>query len=377
MKDAFAIIYADQGDARLRELIEVRSVSALPVGGRYRAIDFVLSNVARSGIRSVGIIAQRNYKSLMDHLGSGKDWNLSRKQGGLMILPPYDLGNENGLYRGFGDALFAKRDFIDHQKQPLALLLGSGRIYRQDYGALAARHRESGADITLLYSRDPKLAADERHSFGLDIDKEGRVRAAGGANACECHSMGACLISKNLLVRLVEDACAEGRYDFGRDVLIPAVDQLKVVGVEHRGYMGQLDSVKAYFDVNMDIANSAEVRADLFDPAWAPYTKVMDAAPVHFSATSAVANSMFGNGSEIRGAVRDSVVFRGVTVEEGADVERCIVMQNSVLGRGCHLRNVIVDKDAVIGEGARIVGTPDNPQVVRKGAVVDGRTRGR
>ena len=148
MKDAFAIIYADQGDARLRELIEVRSVSALPVGGRYRAIDFVLSNVARSGIRSVGIIAQRNYKSLMDHLGSGKDWNLSRKQGGLMILPPYDLGNENGLYRGFGDALFAKRDFIDHQKQPLALLLGSGRIYRQDYSA-----RERGRHHAALLAR--------------------------------------------------------------------------------------------------------------------------------------------------------------------------------------------------------------------------------
>lgn len=380
MKNAFAIIYADQGDARLRELIEVRSVSALPVGGRYRAIDFVLSNVAHSGIRSVGIIAQRNYKSLMDHLGSGKDWDLSRKQGGLMILPPYDLGNENGLYRGFGEALFAKRDFIDHQKQPLALLLASKRIYRQDYRALLARHEETGADITLLYSRDPRLAAgDERPAFGVEVDADGRVRAAGFAphiNGCDCYSLGACLLDKDLLVRLVEDACAEGLYDFGADVLAPAVGRLKVMGVEHRGYVGQLDSVKAYFDVNMDIANDPAVRADLFDPAWAPYTKIMDAAPVHFATTSAVSNSTFGNGSEIRGAVRDSVIFRGVTVEEGADVERCIIMQNSVLGRGCHLRNVIVDKDAVIGEGVRLVGTPDNPRVVRKGAVVDGRTRG-
>ena len=116
MNDTFAIIYADQGSPDLRELISKRNIAALPVGGRFRAIDFALSNLANSGVHSVGLITQRNYKSLIDHIGSGKDWDLSRKNGGIMILPPYDLGTQTGMYRGLCEAIFAKRDFIDHQR---------------------------------------------------------------------------------------------------------------------------------------------------------------------------------------------------------------------------------------------------------------------
>lgn len=381
MKDAFAIIYADQGDARLRELIELRSVSALPVGGRYRAIDFVLSNVAHSGIRSVGIITQRNYKSLMDHLGSGKDWDLSRKQGGLMMLPPFDLGSGSGIYRGLCDALFAKRDFIDNQKQKYCLLLHAGLIYKQDYNALMEAHVASSADITLLCSRDPSLVQGDPHDeMGVFVDARGRVSGVEidrYSLESGCASMKAVLIGRDLLVRLVEDACAEGRYDFNRDVIQANLGKLKIQAVEHTGYVGNLNSVKAYFDVNMDMAQNEAARADLFDAAWPPYTKVMDAAPVRFDKGCSVSGSIFGNGCDVRGAVRDSVLFRGVSVEAGADIEHCIVMQNAKVGAGCHLRNAIIDKDAVVCAGARIVATPDDPVVVRKGAIVEGSRHGR
>lgn len=376
--DAFAIVYASQGAPALRELIELRSVPALPLGGRFRAIDFLLSNVTNSGIRSVGLITQRNYKSLMDHIGSGKDWDLSRKNGGLMVLPPYDLGTASGIYRGVCDALFAKRDFIDHQRQRLCLLLEGSYVYRQDYARMVEAHMASGADVTLLYHRWAGAAGTDPYGrMTLDVDGSGRVRGMDYqalAPASDLVGLGACLIDRDLLVRLVEDACAEGRYSFVRDVLAPAVRDLRVAGYEHRGYAARLTSVKSYFDTNMDMADPAAC-GDLFSGA-PVYTKVRDSIPVRFAATSEVEDSVFGNGGDIRGRVVGSVVFRGVEVGEGADLARCIVMQGSRIGRGCHLRNVIVDKDCVIGDGARLVATPDDPLVVRKGSVVEGALRG-
>lgn len=377
MNNAFSIVYAKQGAPDLRELIELRSVAALPLAGRYRMIDVLLSNLTNSGIRSVGLITQRNYASLMNHVGSGKEWDMSRKVGGLMMLPPYDLSTGEELYRGFCDALLAKRDFIEHQRQPFCLVMATDQVYRQDFNEMMEYHVESGADITVVYTRDERLMSDTSGSTTFFEIEDGRILdvTSEPTHSDRCYAnLRVCLMDKSLLLRLVEDACAEGRYDFDMDLLKPALHDYKVMGLEHKGYVGRVTSVKSYFDLNQDMLNK-DIRYEMFNPNFPIYTKTMDAPPTRFARGCDVEHSLFGNGCDIRGHVRNSIVFRGVRIDEAADVENCLIMQNTHVGAGAKLRNMIIDKDAVIEAGARCISAPYDPGIVRKRAVVEGDVR--
>lgn len=377
MNNAFSIVYAKQGGPELRELIELRSTAALPIAGRYRMIDILLSNLTNSGVRSVGIITQRNYASLMNHVGSGKEWDLSKKVGGLMMLPPYDLSTGSELYRGFCDALLAKRDFIEHQRWPYCLVMATDQVYRLDFNIMMERHMQSGADITVMYTRDKHLRDDHSGSTTFFEIEDGRVRnvtdAPTGSDNCFAN-LRVCLMDKDLLLRLVEDVCSQGRYDFDMDLLKHAVEHLNVMGVEHEGYVGRVTSVKSYFDLNQDMLD-ADVRYDLFDPHFPVYTKTMDAPPTRFARGCEVEHSLFGNGCDVRGHVRNSIVFRGVQIAQTAHVENCIIMQNTKIGSGAKLCNMIIDKDVVIEAGARCMSAPYDPKIIRKGSVVEGDNR--
>lgn len=378
MKDTFAIVFADYGNPLLGELLANRCVSALPLAGRYRTIDVLLSNLSMSGVRDVGVITQRNFQSLVDHIGSGDAWDLNSKRGGLSLLSPFDQGTGTVLYSGFGDALFAKRYYIEQQRKRYCLLLDSDTVYRQDYAEMLEHHERTGADITFLCSRDARLAADTHPGAShIVTDGQGWVRAIELPSCPEqavWHYLGACLMDKDLLVRLVEDSCAQGRYDFISDILEPALSRCKVTMVEHHGWAARISSVKSYFDMSRDMLDF-DVRNELFFTAGPVYTRVMDAPPVRFARGCEVANSVIGNGCDIRGRVVGSIVFRGVTVEAGADVENCIVMQDSHIGAGAHLRNSIIDKEVKVGAGARIMGTPDLVTVVPKRSFVEGERR--
>ena len=374
MKDTFAIVYAGHGNPLLGDLIAHRAVSALPLAGRFRTIDVLLSNIAQSGIRDVGVIMQRNFQSLVEHIGSGDAWDLNSKSGGVALLTPFDQGLGTGLYRSFGDALFAKRYYIDRQRSKYCLLLASDMVYREDYNRLLDHHIETGADITVLYSRELRLGlGDPTHLANLHIDESGWVRDAdfepvsleGG-----CFNLGACIMEKDLLMRLVENACADGRYNFVTDIIEPALSTHRVAALEHTGYSGRLTTVKSYFDMTRDMLDP-QVREELFFERGPVYTRVMDAPPVRYSKGCSVENSVFGNGCVVEGRVSGSVVFRGVTIEEGAEVEDCVIMQDSRIGAGAHLKNVIIDKDVIVGPDARLVGTPDAQLVVRKGSIVE------
>ena len=375
MNDTFAIVYAGHGNPLLGDLIAHRCVSALPLGGRYRTIDVLLSNISQSGIRNVGVIMQRNFQSLVEHIGSGDAWDLNSKAGGVALLTPFDQGFGTDLYQGFGDALLAKRYYLDRQRSKYCLLLASDMVYREDYTRMLDFHLEKGADFSVLYSPNLSIeAGDPTHLANLTVDDDGRVRAAsfepvgpeGG-----CFNLGACIVDKDLIVQLIEDAGAEGRYDFVRDVIEPALSKYKVYGLEHTGYAGRLTTVKSYFNMTRDMLDP-HVRDDLFYAHGPVYTRIMDAPPVRYAAGCEVERSVFGNGCDIHGRVVGSVLFRGVTVESGADVENCVIMQDSYVGRGVHLRNAIIDKNVIIEDGARLVGTPDTQVVVRKASIVKG-----
>ena len=377
MKDTFAIVYAGHGNPLLGDLIAHRCVSALPLAGRFRTIDVLLSNLSQSGIRDVGVIMQRNFQSLVEHIGSGDAWDLSSKRGGVALLTPFDQGLGTDLYHGFGDALFAKRYYINRQRSKYCLLLASDMVYRANYNDLLERHLETGADITLLYSRNLSIEqGDPTHLANLTINDDGRVVSASFAPVGPeggCFNLGACIMEKGMLLRLVEDACAEGRYDFVADILEPALSQYKVMSLEHKGYSSRLTTVKSYFNMTRDML-SPEVRNDLFYAHGPVYTRIMDAPPVRFASGCEVDNSVCGNGCDIRGRVVGSVLFRGVVVEPDADIENCVIMQDTHIGRGARLRNAIIDKEVVIEAGARLIGTPNSQYVVRKGAIVKGES---
>ena len=372
MNDTFAMVYAGLGNPLLGDLIAHRAVSALPLAGRYRTIDVVLSNITQSGIRNVGIIMQRNFQSLVEHIGSGDAWDLNSKRGGVALLTPYDQGLGTGLYQSFGDALFAKRYYIDNQHAKYVFLLASDMVYREDYSRMLEHHLATGADITVLYTRnirmaegDPTLIANLKIEDGWVTSGEFGPLGAGGG----CYNLGASIMDKELLNKLVEDACAEGHYNFVTDIIEPALPNYKVAAVEHKGYAGRLTTVKSYFDMTRDMLDPA-IREELFFMHGPVYTRVMDAPPIRYAAGCEVGNSVFGNGCIVRGHVEGSVVFRGVTIDEGADVKDCVIMQDSKVGKGAYLRNAIIDKDVTVEDGARLVGTPDNPQVVRKFQIV-------
>lgn len=375
MNDTFAIVYARHGNLLLGDLIAHRCVSALPLAGRFRAIDVTLSNISQSGIRSVGVIMQRNFQSLVEHIGSGDAWDLNNKSGGVALLTPFDQGLATGLYRDFGDALFAKRYYIDRQKAKYSLLLASDMVYRQNYEEMLEYHKQVGADITLLYSRELRLEqGDSTHLANLHINNEGWVQGidfdpAGPRGGF--FNLGACIMDKDLLLRLIEDAGAEGKYNFVSDIIGIAIEKrYKIAGYEHTGYSARLTTVKSYFDMSRDFIDP-QIRSELFEENGSVYTRIMDAPPVRYNVGCQVENSLFGNGCVISGRVAGSVIFRGVTIEAGADVENCIIMEDSHIAAGAYLRNAIIDKDVEVCAGARLVGTPTQVAVIRKGSIVE------
>lgn len=373
-KNVFGLIYAGENNMNLRDLVYMRALGALPLGGKYRAIDFQLSNMVNSGIRNIGVITQKNYHSLMDHLGSGKEWDLSRKNDGLFVLPPFDTYQNTGQYRGYVDAIKNVMAYVRRAKQQYCLLTGSYTICNAVYDDMIREHLATGADITLLYNVMPRLEPEENmfKDIRMEVDETGRVidmeinsRAPKYSKA----GMDIYLIRKDLLEYLVEEAASRGKSSFVRDVLIANLNRLNIRGVEHKGYVGRLHSVASYFQMNMDFLK-ADVQKELFYTENPILTKIKDEVPAKYGSSASVKNSLVANGCIIEGTVENSVLFRGVRVEPGSVIKNSIVMQDSEIYQNSYLENVILDKQVHIRTGKRLIGSDGFPVIIRKGAVV-------
>ena len=322
--NAFALIYTGKSDSNaLGDLIKGRCAPALQVGGRYRAVDFTLSNLTNSGIHTVGLITQENYKSLMDHIGSGRGWDLARKGGGLTILPPYNQGREMDPDHSICDAVYNKLDYVRHMPLRYCLLTCAQTVYHEDYNRIIERHFRTGADITVLYNDVHRNGASKSpESVYLDCDLNGNVTAisrGGTGNSGTKRGMDTYFMSASLLVELIAKAHAEGKHSLVNDVLAPNLHKLKIMAIPHSGYVGRLDSVKSYFDVNMDMLDP-EVRRELFFSGTHIYTKVKDTPPVRYLDGAQVELSLLGNGCVISGEISHSVLFREVKVGEHSKV---------------------------------------------------------
>ncbi|MEF9989082.1 MAG: glucose-1-phosphate adenylyltransferase subunit GlgD [Christensenellaceae bacterium] len=374
IRDTFGLVYAGEQNINLRELVYLRTVGALPVGGRYRAIDFILSNMVNSGIRNVGVIAQRSYHSLMDHLGSGKEWDLSRKNDGLFILPPFSSSENMGSYRGVVDAIKGVMSYIRRTKQQYCILSGSYTIFNTPFDDIVKYHIDNNADITMLYNEEETdvFKGERYNDVRLHLNDDNRLIDL-EINAALTDSkkvgMDTYVIRKDLLEYLVEDCMSRGKYNFVSDLLMNNLGRIKIMGYQHEGYVGRLHSVASYYKLNMDFLDVA-VQKDLFYSGNQIYTKIKDEVPAKYAKTSNVKNSLIANGCIIEGEVENSILFRGVYVGKGAKVKNCIIMQNSEIYNNSDLEYVILDKSVNIRQGRRLIGDEVFPVIIRKGAIV-------
>ena len=371
--NAFGLIVTGERTTRLKDLTLSRSTAAVPFGGRYRAIDFILSNLVNAGITSVGLITEKNYHSLMDHLGSGKEWDLHRKREGLFILPPFMTKENSGVFRGAVDAIRSVIGYVRRTSDDYVILSWAWNVMNVDLVPMMEQHLSTGADVTILYAEDGSLQPEEQsQDLRLIMDEKGRVtdmeldayRPRSVNRSCDVMIM-----KKELLEYLVEEAFARGEYDFHRDILLKKYRTLNIMGYKFEGFLARLESIENYFTGNMDLLN-ADVQKDLFNPRHPIYTKVKDEVAARYSVSAQVKNSLVADGCLIEGQVENCVLFRGVHVKPGARVFNSIVMQGADVGENALLDHVILDKGVKILPGRTLQGYDSFPIVIRKNQTV-------
>ena len=375
--DMLGVIFSENPEASMGELTSLRSLAAVPVGGRYRIIDFMLSNMVNSGILKVGITTPVNYQSLTDHLGTGKDWDMDRKDDGLYILPPKDTGESDVEAVGGIERLFGISSFLGKSQQEYVLVTDCNTICNIDFDKVLEAHLENEADFTLVCTKVKDLTPKEaRKHILLNVDEDDNVtdmHVYPGHQVTDLSYMHMFITRRESLMELVEYASTHGKHQISKDILLPAVlnDQVKVCAYEFNGYRKKIDSIQSFYKVNIDML-SKEVRDELFglsvdNPI---FTKIKDSVPTKYAKTAEVENSFIADGCKIEGTVRNSVLFRGVHVGKGAVIENSIIMQDAEVMENCLVENVIFDKGVILRSGKKLVGQDTYPLVIGKEIVV-------
>ncbi|HEY8171005.1 MAG TPA: sugar phosphate nucleotidyltransferase [Candidatus Limnocylindria bacterium] len=371
------LILAGGEGERLSILSQVRAKPGVPFGGKYRIIDFALSNAVNSGLTDVGILTQYAPRSLIDHIGVGRPWDLDRSRGGVALLQPFiGRGRAHDWYRGTADAVLRNLDFIDDRDPELVLVLAGDHIYKMDYRPFIARHRETGAEVTCAVRTVP---IEEAHRFGiLDVDDEGRVTAfveKPEDPPSNLVSMGVYVFSWPLM----RDLLSPDRVDFGRDLLPWMVEHdRRVFAFEFGGYWQDVGTVESYWATSLDLL-SDDPGIELNDRGWLIYTRSEERPPARLGPESRVVRSMISHGCVIEGTVERSVLSPGVRVAAGATVRDSIVMFDAVIGESATIDRSIIDKEAWIGAGATVgIGddlTPnaDEPERLYAGITLIGK----
>ena len=371
MNDLHGILFAYRSDANLGELTRPRNTCSLPFGGRYRLIDFMLSNCVNAGITDVGVVVHQSYQSLLDHLGSGKDWDLSRKHGGLRILPPFSYTEQgHGEYRGSMEALAGVYDYLEDIRQDYVLLAWGDTAINLPVSEVFEQHLSSGADITVVCT--PTLKGAPRFSEYVEVSEEGRItdlsiHPTAADKALE--SLEIYVLSKRLLMDMVDYCAAHDVSNFSRGVLQPRMKSLKMMPYVHKGYVGRFQSVGDYYQRSMELLDPV-VRADLFNSARPIRSKDQSNPSTYYGPESVSKCSLVADGCQIEGEVSNSILARGVIVEKGAKVSDSVLMQGTVVKAGASLSYVIADKDVTVNEGRMLMGHATYPLAIAKGSVV-------
>lgn len=367
------IIFANIYDSSLGELTNKRTMASLPYGGRYRQIDFSLSNMTNSGIRHIGIITKYNYQSLMNHVGSGQEWDLELEEGGLEFLTPFAMGH-NGSYRGKLEAINSAMAFLEAAKEEYVVLADSGVLCAIDFRKVVDAHIASGADVTVVV-KDGISNGKKQLDLAVRVDESNCVTDVAVdycAGSKYLSSMGIYVLKREFLMRESIEAVAHSRYHFERDLVMHGFAELGMkIHAYPFGGVALFNESTAEFYHNSLALLDPEVRHGLFgNPNRTIYTKVRDEVPAYYGAHSEIDDCIVADGCTLEGAAKNSVLFRGVSLGEGAQVTNSVLMQNCVIGEGAVLDCVILDKEVVVRPGAKLAGTKDHPLVFKRGEVV-------
>ena len=371
------LIFSNIHNAEIPELTSVRTMASLPFGCRYRLIDFPLSNMVNSGITKVGIIAHNNYQSLMDHIGTGKDWDLARRSGGIKILPPfittYDSGT-NKLYRNRLEALMGVTNFISKCSEEYIVLSDCDFICNIDLNEVIEDHKAKKADMTMVTRTC--VAGEKLPSEGVakvTVDGNGMateiVAYKGGEDKAEV-STNIMVFNRLFLMGVIEEAIAHGYKQFYQQLLTSRIGTARLNCFHYEGIYLHVTSLASYFDCSMQLLKP-EVRDGLFNAEnRAVYTKLRNSAPTVYAEGSKVSNSYVADGCVIEGTVENSIIFRGVHIGKGTVVKNSILLQDTFTGTNVSLNCVITDKNVVIRNDRVLSGHESMPFFISKGAMV-------
>lgn len=374
---AMGILFPNSYDSLVPELVTERLMASIPFASRYRLVDFVLSSMVNCGIDNISLIVKRNYHSLMDHLGSGREWDLTRKKGGLNIIPPFAQKTVN-IYNGRVEAIASIIDYLKRQKEKYVIMADTNIAVNFDFKDLLQQHIDSGADVTIAYTREdiPKALRDidvtkKDLYYTLGIAEDGRVqkivvndKQGGEKNV----SMNIYVIERELLMDQIRQAYVNGPTYFERDIISPQLDKLVVKAYRHDGYYARILDLNTYFAENMKMLKEENVNA-LFAPS-PIYTKIRDDNPTRYAVGSHVKNVMAADGCVIEGEVENSILFRGVKIGKGAKVRNCVLMQDTVIETGATVEHAITDKNVRISSYKELKGTESFPVFVEKRKLV-------
>ena len=370
MNGLHGIIFSYEKRNDLRELSEIRSSASIPFGGRYRMVDFALSNLVNAGVTDVGVVLHGRYQSMVDHLGTGKVWDLSRKRGGLRILPPFNYQKDWGVmpFRGKLEALAGVRTYLDTIRQDYVVLMEGDLVANLPLAEIYEGHVKSGADITVVCGNDSFTTADgtyfEKNGEGRITEVLYNLTTPRGYRGLEVY-----ILSTKLLKELVDECHAKDQFSWRRDVLRAKKDTLNLRTYIWKGFAAQIRSVQEYYDRSMQLLDPA-IRAELFTPERPIRAKGADKPSTYVGANGRCVNSLVADGCRIEGTVENSVLFPGVVVEEGAVVRNCVLFKEDVVRKKAQLSYIIADKDVEVLADRTLMGHATYPIVLAKGSIV-------
>ncbi|MBQ3528545.1 MAG: glucose-1-phosphate adenylyltransferase subunit GlgD [Clostridia bacterium] len=376
---AAGLIFSNIHDKCIPEMTARRTMASLPFGGRYRLVDFTLSNMVNSGINKVGIVTHNNYRSLMDHIGNGKDWDLARRSGGIMILPPfvtaYENPRANQLYTTRLEALMGVREYITHCDEDVIVLSDSDVVCNIDLSDVIDSHEAQGADLTLVTKR-MKISTDGVRGSKVIVYSNDRGVITDFVESTPLMteeydvSTNIMVFTRTFLVSLLDNAISHGYTEFYHQALPFVMPTSKLCIYRYDGYYNAISSLEHYFAANMELLCGC-VRGELFGNRERPvYTKVRNTAPTKYAEGAKVENSLIADGCIIEGTVENSILFRGVHVKKGTTVRNCIMLQNSCAGENVTLNCVIADKNVIIRDDKVLSGSENLPFYIAKGKMI-------
>lgn len=367
LKNYMGIVNLTENEANIKSLAHKRSLASIPIAGRYRIIDFVLSNMVNSGVQKVGLFTQSNSRSLMDHLGSGKPWDLDRKINGLFVFNFGRVENYNNDIEVFKNNM----EYFYNSTQEHVILSPSYMICNINYEDAVKCHEESGRDITVIYKKIDNGTKSFLECDVLNINDSGRVTSVGknmGIKDEHNISMEMFLMKKDIFLKLIYKSVETGLYKNIKDAIYNSVEELDINVYEFKGYLECVNSIDSYYKANMDMLDLKTTK-ELFFNNGLIYTKVKDESPTKYTENCKVSNCLIANGSIIEGEINNSIISRRVKVLKGAEVNNCIIMQNCVIGENTKLTNIIIDKNVNIESGTELKGDKEFPLVIEKKAI--------